>query len=164
MTAARLAEVRGLLDGAFEDGFDEHDWAHALGGTHVLALDGSTVIGHASVVERTLWYGDQPLRTGYVEAVAVRHGHRRSGCGSALMKQVAVLVERYELGALATSEEAMDFYRRLGWRLWLGPTHVATPDGRVPTPDDDGGIFVLARGRLDLTAPLTCDWRAGDVW
>ncbi|BCJ75539.1 aminoglycoside N-acetyltransferase AAC(2')-Ie [Catellatospora sp. IY07-71] len=169
LTAAGRAELRAMLDGAFDGDFDDDDWAHATGGAHVLAFDGDELVGHASVVGRTLWYDGRPLRTGYVEAVAVRHGYRGRGRGTAVMEQVAALIEReYELGALASAELAMPLYRRLGWRLWLGPTHVNGPDGRVPTPDEDGGVFVLTRPGgdpdLDLTEPLTCDWRTGDVW
>lgn len=167
LTGARRVELRAMLDSAFDGDFDDHDWAHATGGAHVLAFDGAELVGHAAVAGRTLWYGGRALRTGYVEAVAVRHGYRGRGCGTAVMEQVAVLIEQeYELGALASAELAMPLYRRLGWRLWLGPTHVHGPDGRVPTPDEDGGVFVLTRPGcdLDLTEPLTCDWRTGDVW
>ena len=39
------------------------------------------------------------------------------------------------------------------------------PGGPIRTPDDDGSVFVLPIGiSLDATAPLTCDWRDGDVW
>jgi aminoglycoside 2'-N-acetyltransferase I len=39
------------------------------------------------------------------------------------------------------------------------------PAGSMRTPDDDGSVFVLPIGiSLDATAPLTCDWRDGDVW
>lgn len=165
LTAAELAGVRALLDGAFDEPLEESDWTHALGGTHVLIDDHGDLIGHASVVERTLWYDDKPLRTGYVEAVAVRADRRGHGCGAALMGVVAAIVdEGYELGALGSTERAMSLYRRLGWQLWLGPTYVDTPQGRVPTPDEDGCIFVLGHSSLDITAALTCDWRDGDAW
>jgi aminoglycoside 2'-N-acetyltransferase I len=41
------------------------------------------------------------------------------------------------------------------------------PDGERPTPAEDGYIMVLrtpASPPLDLEAPISCDWRAGDVW
>jgi aminoglycoside 2'-N-acetyltransferase I len=73
--------------------------------------------------------------------------------------------ERFELGALGTGEHG--FYTRLGWRTWLGPSSVITPDGERPTPEDDGYIMVLptpSSPPLDLTAPIACEWRRGDVW
>jgi aminoglycoside 2'-N-acetyltransferase I len=40
-----------------------------------------------------------------------------------------------------------------------------TPAGIVPTPDEDGSIYVLQAGAaLDLDGELTCDWREGDAW
>jgi aminoglycoside 2'-N-acetyltransferase I len=46
---------------------------------------------------------------------------------------------------------------------------VRTPDGDRRTPDDDGYILVLETPAtpntpLDVRAPVSCDWRVGDVW
>ena len=170
LTASEIATIRDLLWAAFgeddENSFDEHDWDHALGGMHfVLDLDG-TVIGHASVVDRELQLAGLPLRTGYVEAVAVAPDHQGSGFGSQLMGDVGTWIrERYELGALGTGRHA--FYQRLGWRTWLGPSSVRTPEGIQRTPDEDGYILVLGTPSsppLDLSAPISCEWRPGDVW
>jgi aminoglycoside 2'-N-acetyltransferase I len=85
-----------------------------------------------------------------------------------VMREVGRVVERaYELGALSDGTRIPGFYQRLGWETWRGPTFVAAPDGRERTADDDGSVLVLrtpASGELDPGAPLTCDWRAGDVW
>jgi aminoglycoside 2'-N-acetyltransferase I len=73
--------------------------------------------------------------------------------------------EQFELGALGTGRPA--FYERLGWLTWKGPSSVRTAAGNRRTPDDDGYILVLptpTSPRLDLTAPISCDWRPGDVW
>ena len=46
-------------------------------------------------------------------------------------------------------------------------TFVNSPDGRLPTPGDDGDIMILRTprsSRLDLGGEIVCDWRAGDVW
>jgi hypothetical protein len=35
------------------------------------------------------------------------------------------------------------------------------------TQDEDGGVMILetpGTGPLDLAAPISCDWREGDVW
>jgi aminoglycoside 2'-N-acetyltransferase I len=73
--------------------------------------------------------------------------------------------ERFELGALATGSPG--FYGRLGWQIWTGPTFVRTESGDQRTDQDDGAILVLptpTSPRLDLSAPLSCEWRPGDVW
>ena len=131
----------------------------------VLELDGE-IVTHASVVERELYVDDRPIRTGYVEAVATTPQHQGSGFGTTVMRDVAAYIEdRFELGALGTGSQG--FYERLGWRTWTGPSSVRTPDGDRRTPDEDGYILVLSTPtspRLDPGAPISCDWRPGDVW
>ena len=170
LTPSDIATIRELLVTAFgtdpEEAFGETDWEHALGGTHfVLELDGA-IVGHASVVERTVDVGGRPLRTGYVEAVGVAPDQQGAGLGSLLMADVtAWIMDRFELGALGTGRHR--FYERLGWQTWRGPTSVRTPHGTQPTPDEDGYILVLptpSSPPLDPSAPISCDWRAGDVW
>ena len=170
LTAVEIEAVRTVLWAAFdepEEGMTEEDWAHALGGVHVLLEVGGVIAGHASVVERELHVDGRPLRTGYVEAVAIHPGRQRSGLGSTLMTDIGVVIaDRFELGALGTGSPT--FYERLGWLRWAGPTFVRAPGGLLRTEEEDGGILVLATPRtpieLDLTAPISCDWRTGDVW
>ena len=160
-----------MIDAAFggdrDEPFDDDDWQHALGGVHVIAeLDGR-VVAHASVVPRILHVGGRPLRTGYVEAVGVHPSAQRRGLGTWVMRAANDLIaEGYELGALGTGDQP--FYERLGWRVWRGPSSVRAPDGDLPTPDEDGFIMVLAVPStppwLDLDAPISCEWRAGDDW
>ena len=82
------------------------------------------------------------------------------------MEAVERIIRRgYELGALGATDEALSFYGRRGWQVWRGPLSALTPDGIRPTPDEQGGVLVLAvSARLDTAAALTCDWRDGDVW
>lgn len=169
LTRAEIRSLRAMFDEAWGcdgDGFDDDDWDHASGGIHVLARLGNEIVGHGAVIERHLEMGDTPLRTGYVEAIAVRPTYQGRGFGSAVMRDVGdILRSEYELGALSTGSP--DFYERLGWQRWLGPTWVRKPRGLERTQDDDGGILVLrtpSSPPLDLSAPLSCEWRSGDVW
>ena len=99
----------------------------------MLELDGE-IVTHASVVERELHVDDRPVRTGYVEAVATAPKHQGSGFGTMVMRDVAAYIEdHFELGALGTGSQG--FYERLGWRTWIGPSSVRTPDGDRRTPD-----------------------------
>lgn len=161
-----LAEIRRLLDLAFEGDFSDDDWDHAVGGRHVVVRDGGVVLAHAAVVPRTLHAGDRSLRTGYVEAVATTVARRRQGWGTAAMTEAGVLIRReFELGALATGEHA--FYARLGWQRWRGPTSARHGAEVVRTEEDDDAVMVLRVGpsrELDLTAPLTCEGRRGADW
>jgi aminoglycoside 2'-N-acetyltransferase I len=164
--------LRAIMVDAFGDDpegrFTDDDWEHALGGRHFLVEDDGTIVGHASVVPRELHVGGRPLRTGYVEAVAIDPARHGQGLGSRLMTDVnGYVISHFELGALGTERRA--FYERLGWQTWRGPTSVRTTEGERPTPDEDGYILVLQTpttpmALMDLTLPLSCDWRPGDVW
>jgi aminoglycoside 2'-N-acetyltransferase I len=171
MSSGDLGVLRELFEVAWpaddpDEAFSEEDFEHALGGMHFLIEEDGLPVSHACVVERELHADGHPLRTGYVEAVATAPAFRRRGYATAVMRAVGEHVDRsYELGALGTG--LLDFYRRLGWTVWRGPTSVRTAHGLVRTPDEDG--FVLVRitpstPPLDLAGQLSCDWRPGDVW
>jgi aminoglycoside 2'-N-acetyltransferase I len=169
---AEMAAIRALLEAAFlpdEDGrFTDDDWRHSIGGIHFVLDLGGRPVAHASVIERELHVGGRPLRTGYVEAVAVEPAMQGRGLGTTVMEAVgAEIRDRFELGALGTGSH--HFYERLGWRTWRGPSSVRLPDtgGSERSPDDDGYILVLPTPRtpaLDLTEPISCEWRPGDAW
>jgi len=163
---ATLATARALLERVFDGGWSDHDWEHSLGGVHALAWEGDEVVGHAAVVQRRLLHGGRALRAGYVEGVAVRADRRRRGHAAAMMEALERVVRgAYELGALGTTDEAVDFYAGRAWKQWRGPTSALTPTGIRRTEDEDGGIYVLpGTAALDLSGELTCDWRDGDVW
>lgn len=171
LTSVELADIRALMDAAFgpepENSFDDDDWVHALGGLHFVLDVAGAAVSHASVVERALHVAGRPLRTGYVEAVATLPALQGRGHGSRVMAAVNEhIAAEYELGALGTG--SVGFYERLGWRVWQGPTYVRSDGGDVRTPDEDGGILVLLTrstpSDLDVTAPISCEWRPGDVW
>ena len=167
LSAALLAEAHAMLVEVFEGDFEDHDWEHALGGIHALALsDGGELVGHASVIQRRLVHGGRALRTGYVEGVGVRREARRHGHASALMDALERVIRGgYELGALGASDMAIPFYSGRGWLPWQGETYALTPTGRVRTPDDDDSLYVLElSAALDRTGQITCDWRDGAVW
>lgn len=161
LDAEQLGEIRALLGAVFDD-LTEEDVEHAMGGVHAMVREDGRLVAHASVVERRLVHRDRELRCGYVEAVATLPTHRRRGHGRAVMRALErVIAERFDLGALATTDEGEPFYRALGWQQWRGPTFA----GDRRTPDEDGGVFVLpVRAELDLDGPLSCDERAGDPW
>jgi aminoglycoside 2'-N-acetyltransferase I len=163
---ARTA-IRALLDIAFAGDFTDDDWAHALGGTHAFVEGDGAVVAHASVVPRALDIGQQRVRAGYVEAVAVLPSLQSEGLGTAVMRAlVDVIAGEFELGALSTGE--WRFYAGLGWERWRGPTWVRHPHGRLErSPDDDDSLMILRTPTsppIDLFAPLTCDARPGDAW
>jgi len=165
-TVALLAVVRVLMDDAFAGDFSDVDWDHTFGGTRVVVEEGGTVVAHAAVVARVLEIGGRPFRAGYVEGVATAPGCQRRGLGSAVMREVAFMLERqYEIGALST--DAQPFYERLGWERWRGPTFARGAGGVARTEEEDDGVMVLRFGPsagVDLTAAIVCEARQGDDW
>ena len=167
LSDADLRAVRRLLEDAFADApVTEDDLEHALGGVHALVEDAGVLVAHGAVVQRRLLHGGRALRSGYLEAVAVRSDRRRRGHGSAVMAALERVVRRaYDLGALGSTDEGAPLYAGRGWQPWRGPLSALTPGGLRPTPDERGSIYVLpGAARLDLDGELTCDWRDGDVW
>lgn len=166
LPAARLAAARALFAAAFGHDADPSDWEHCLGGVHITLDEDGEVIGHAAVVGRRLTHRGRPLRTGYVEGLVVAADRRGHGHGAALLAAVERVVrERYELGALSSTADALSFYERLGWQRWRGTTAVLTPHGPQRTPEDDDALFVLpVTVVLEPHGELVCDDRAGDPW
>ena len=168
--AAHLGAAQALLVDAFahlppDEAFGPDDWEHALGGMHAIVHDGGEVVAHGSVVMRRMLHDGRALRCGYVEAVAVAPARQRDGLGGRVMTALESLAPAYDLLALGATDEGRGLYLSHGWVPWRGPLSALTPDGVLPTPDEEGYVLVL-RGSspLDLDGELTCDWRDGDLW
>jgi aminoglycoside 2'-N-acetyltransferase I len=164
-----VAVLRQLFDAGWaddEETFTDQDWDHAVGGIHFLLEEDGEIRAHASVVERELHAGEHRLAAGYVEAVATWPAHQRRGYGTAVMREVGAHIDRtFPLGALDTGRPG--FYERLGWVVWEGPTYVRTETGLLRTAEEDSAVLVRltpTSPELDLSAPISCDWRPGDVW
>ncbi|GHH65530.1 aminoglycoside 2'-N-acetyltransferase I [Streptomyces umbrinus] len=166
LTPAELRAVRTLLDDAFEGDFSDEDWDHGLGGMHALVHDGTGLAAHGAVVMRRVLHRGRSLRTGYVEAVAVRADVRRTGLGGQIMAALEGVVDRaYALGALSASDAGAALYAARGWQVWPGRISALGPDGIVHLPDEEGTTFVrpASAGPLDPSHGLVFDWRDGDV-
>ncbi len=162
---AIVAAIRAMLDRAFDGEFSDDDWCHAIGGHHVMVYRrGWVLVAHASVVHRRLWIDGIAHGVGYVEAVATVPEAQRLGFGTLAMEEIGRVIDRHhDFGVLSTG--AREFYERLEWRRWRGPTAVQLASGEiVRTPDDDGGVMVRSRAPLDFDASITCGERTGDDW
>lgn len=131
-----------------EDGASLFEYLSAS--THVLARDGSKLVGHACWSTRWLQpTGGQPLRTAWVDAVVVDPFVQGRGIGTEVMLRVTGSILEYDLGGLGT-ERAL-FYERVGWEVWQGPT-----EGVLYDPNDS--LLILRTPRtpaLDLMAKIT---------
>ncbi|MEU9373310.1 GNAT family N-acetyltransferase [Streptomyces sp. NPDC048255] len=162
-----LEEIRALLDAAFEGDFSDEDFEHGLGGMHVLVYEGGELVAHGSVVQRRVVHGGRALRTGYVEAVAVRADLRRRGFAGRVMAELErVIGGAYVLGALSASEAGAALYGSRGWSPHPGPIGVLGPDGPERLAEEEGSTYVWQPPggvRLDPAGRLDFDWRNGDV-
>ena len=134
--------------------------------THVLGYYDDLLVCHAMWITRYLQAGINPMmRTAYVEAVATEATYRRHGFASAIMKYTVGEIQDYELAAL--SPFSVEYYERLGWERWCGPLFIRTKEGDL-LPCLDGEEVMIHRLSktpiLDLNAPLSAEWREGELW
>jgi aminoglycoside 2'-N-acetyltransferase I len=133
--------------------------------THVLGHYNDTLVCHALWVTRYLQAGTNPMmRTAYVEAVATEAEYRKRGFASMVMERLVGEIQDYELAAL--SPFSVDYYERLGWELWHGPLFIRVEDELMPSIDgEEVMVFRLPKTPvLDLNAPLSAEWREGELW
>jgi aminoglycoside 2'-N-acetyltransferase I len=133
---------------------------------HVMGRSAGRLISHAMWVTRWLQIAEgAPLRTAYVEMVATHPAHQRRGYASQIMRALASEILDYDMAALCPNTDAMPLYQRLGWEIWHGPLFIRGEDAIIPTPDETVLILRLSGTPvLDLRAPLSAEWRVGELW
>ncbi len=164
LTAAERAEIIELCTAAYEEDFS--DFFQTLPGTtHVLGRVDGKLVSHLAWVTRWLQpAGERLLKTAYIEAVATAPAYQGRGYASRLLREAVGHLQDYDLGALSPSDAG--FYERLGWALWRGPLAIRTVAGIEPTPEGEEVMVMRLEHtpELDLTAPLTAEWREGELW
>lgn len=132
--------------------------------THVVGYLESSLVSHALWVTRWLQVGDGPyLRTAYVEMVATDPRYQGQGYASQIMKVLAESIVEYDLGALSPAE--IGLYEKIGWILWQGPLFIRLAGRLLTTPEERVMILPLPKTPvLDLRAPLSAEWREGELW
>jgi aminoglycoside 2'-N-acetyltransferase I len=95
--------------------------------------------------------------------MATEEAYRGRGLATAVMRRVAAEIRAFELGGLSPGQPGL--YARLGWELWRGPLFIRTADGLLPTPGERVMVLRLPNTPLlDLDAPLSAEWREGELW
>jgi aminoglycoside 2'-N-acetyltransferase I len=132
--------------------------------THIIGRLNGTLVTHALWVTRWLQTGDLPLlRTAFVEAVATEVDYQKKGFASLIMNRIIKEISEFDLAGLSTGSPG--FYSRLGWEPWRGPLFIRTEGGLMPTPNDSVMVFRLPKTpAIDLDAPLSAEWREGELW
>jgi aminoglycoside 2'-N-acetyltransferase I len=132
--------------------------------THILAYLDDVLVSHALWITRWMQVDHSlMLRTAYVEAVATHPDFQNCGLGSMVMRAVQAEIQDFDLGGLSPSDDR--WYARLGWERWQGPLFIRKGEKLLPTPGEDVMILRLPRTpKLDLKAPLSAEWRDGELW
>src|SRR5689334_2387215 len=166
LTSQQLADIHALCNHAYAiyDVDLEPIFQTFTDTTHVIGWWGSAMVSHAMWVTRWLQPGNQPpLRTAYVEMVATEPEFQGRGFATAVMRRLATAIQDFQLGGLSPAEPML--YEKLGWVFWQGPLFIRTKDGSISTPDMQVMILSLPKTPpLDLTSPLSAEWREGELW
>jgi aminoglycoside 2'-N-acetyltransferase I len=164
LTQTENSEILALCSHAYEE-----DYAPYLetfeDACHILARRDGRLISHALWITRWLQIDSGPhLRSAYVEGVATDAHYRSRGFASAVMERLAKEIIDYEIGGLSPAETSL--YMRLGWEYWGGPLF-HRKDGELIRDPADEALMILRLPKtpaLDLTQPISVEWRQGDIW
>ena len=174
LTAAERAEIVTMCYHAYEEDLEalyrayqedpESLYRTFPGVTHVTGRLRGALVSHAMWVTRWLQVGDGPLlRTAYVEMVATDPAFQGRGYATSVMSHLATAIENYDLGGLSPADTTL--YSRLGWAYWRGPRSIRGEEGPIPTPEERVMVLRLpGTPPLDLDAPLSAEWREGELW
>lgn len=163
LTPTLAADIKELCDAAYRE--DTQGYFAALGpGDHLVGRVGDRVVTHLMWVTRWLEPQGKPqLRTAYIEMVATHPDHERRGHASALLRKAESMVQDFDVAALCPATDSL--YERLGWRFWRGPLFTRRGAGLEATPEERVMLLPTARTPdLDWSAPLSIEWRPGEVW
>ena len=164
LSSTEYAAIIALCSQAFEE-----DYAPYLNSfedpIHVLGYLDNEIVSQAIWITRWLKTCNGPLlRTAYVEGVATKEIYRRRGYATAVMQRLAEEIANFEIGALSPAETQL--YARLGWQYWQGPLFHRKSEQLIPDPEDES-MMILRTPKtpaLNLSLPISIEWREGEVW
>jgi GNAT superfamily N-acetyltransferase len=162
-------EVLEMCNAAFGIPFDALFEMLPPDGLHVIGrLDDDKLVAHLVITDRYLRTEGHPhFRTAYFDAVATHPDFRKRGYAGALInKALEICSGRYDLLALATNEPTL--YSKHGCVKWQGMQINETEDGKgVENSAEQNNLMILPCDvslKLDLSKPMTANWRPGGGW
>jgi GNAT superfamily N-acetyltransferase len=117
-------------------------------------IDGE-LVGHLSIVKRTVVAGSAVVDVGGIGGVTTHQQWRRRGVAGALLARAAQFMHeelRVPFGLLICRPAVADVYASRGWHAVPGETHFEQPSGTVTYP----GLTMTLRLQRDR-------WPSGDV-
>jgi len=157
------AAVVDLCSRAYEEDYEPY-LVTFEGAVHILGNFDGKLVSHTLWITRWLQMGNGLLlRTAYVEAVATDENYRGRGFATAVMERLAKEITGFEVGALCPAETSL--YSRLGWVFWQGPLFHRKDGILIPDPEERVMILRLPHTpTLDLSQPISVEWRTGEIW
>ena len=164
LTHTESSDILRLCSQAYEEDYAPYLEAFE-NARHILACLDGKLVSHALWITRWLQIGRGPLlRTAYVEGVATDAHYRSRGFASMVMEHLAKEIIDYQIGGLSPAETSL--YTRLGWEYWRGPLF-HRKDGELIRDPAEEAVMILCLPKtpeLDLTQPISVEWRQGEVW
>lgn len=132
--------------------------------THVIGCHQGLLVSHALWVTRWFQVEEEPLmKTAYIEAMVTDPFYRDRGYASMVLNRLVEELSDFELAALRTGFP--EFYLRLGWQIWEGPTFIRTQEGMTLTTGEPIMVLTLPNSPdIDIHASLSAEWREGELW
>lgn len=164
LSQATYVEIVSLCSQAIEEDYDPYltsfdDSVHFLG-----FLDGK-IVSHALWITRWLQIdGGSLMRTAYIEGVATDQKYRERGYATAVLKRLVNEIADFEICALSPAKTSL--YLHLGWHYWQGPLSHRKEGTSISDPEEEA-VMILRLPKtpnLDLSLPISIEWREGEVW
>jgi aminoglycoside 2'-N-acetyltransferase I len=165
LTNKEYAEIIALTTQAFERDYTPY-MEMFTNPTHILGRLNGKLVSYVAFITRWLQMGNKPLmRAAYIEGLAADLEYRNKGFASQIMNRAAAEIQDFDIAALSTGSHG--FYERLGWKIWEGPLYARKEIELIAMPEEQGCVMVYALPKtppLDITAPLSIEWRALEPW
>ncbi len=164
LSAVDTTKIISLCSLAFEEDYAPYHNSFD-DSIHILGYLEDVLVNHALWITRWLQIGNGPLlRAAYVEGVATVEKYRGLGYATILMEHLTEEITDFEIAALSPAETTL--YARLGWESWRGPLFHRKSGKLIPDPPDES-VMILQLPQtpsLDLSLPISIEWREGEVW
>ena len=165
LSAGEYAEIVSLTSQAFERDYTPY-MKMFKNPTHILARLNGKLVSYVAVITRWTQMGKGPLlKTAAIEGMATELNHRHRGFASQVMRRAVVEMQDYDIAVLSTGRNG--FYARLGWKTWKGPLYARKENTLIAMPEEQGCVMVYTLPKtppLDITAPLSIEWRELEPW
>jgi aminoglycoside 2'-N-acetyltransferase I len=165
LSSGEYSEIIALTSQAFERDYTPYMESFIFP-AHILARLNGKLVSYVAIVTRWTQIGTGPLlRTAAIEGMATELSCRHRGFASQLMRYAVAEAQDCDIATLSTGING--FYSRLGWRVWEGPLYTRKEKELIAMPEEQGCVMFYALPKtppLDITAPLSIEWRELEPW